>query len=473
MRICGAGRRKIGYNPLMWVWLLALLCAAAAAAEDRPALGALSRQYLIDLIRIDTTNPPGHETRVARFLKSVMERENIPCELLGPDPERLNFVARLKGKGTQRPLLLMAHSDVVPADASQWTVKPFTGEIREGWIYGRGAQDDKSLLAAELAVMVELKRRNVALDRDVILLSEADEEEGSTGMQWLVGNAWRKIDAEFALNEGGFAMDLPSGTRVFQIQTSEKIPTRVVLTAHGTAGHASLPRPDNPVVHVARAITRLAEADQPVRLNATSSRYLEALSRLHEYSWLAAYIPKLRREQTAAAAAGQIRERDAEIDAQLRTTISPTMLNAGMKINVIPNVAEAQLDIRRLPNETRAEVMARVRQIVNDTSIEIRPVGQDMPATEPSAMTTLLYQRMEEVFQKTTPHPLVVPYMQRGATDGSFLRQKGMAVYGAPVFLREDTVNRAHANDERITAKALEAGTELIWQITTAVAGRP
>jgi len=176
---------------------------------------------------------------------------------------------------------------VVPADRSQWTADPFSAELRDGYIYGRGAQDDKSLLAAELAVMVELKRRGVKLTRDVILLSESDEEAGSTGINWLVHNAYSKIDAAFALNEGGASLDVRSGTHIFQIQTSEKVPTRVVLTAKGTAGHGSLPRPDNPVVHLAHAITALAAASQPVQLNTTTRRYFSEISKLPDYAWLA------------------------------------------------------------------------------------------------------------------------------------------------------------------------------------------
>ena len=455
----------------MWVWFLALWIAiGVAAAQDTAALGSRARRYLVDLVRLDTTNPPGNETRVAHYLKRIADQEGIPCELLGDDPNRLNFVAHLKGSGSRQPLLLMAHSDVVPADPTQWTVDPFSAEMREGWIFGRGAQDDKSLLAAELAVLVELKHAGISLARDVLLLSEADEEEGSTGIQWLIQNAYPKINAEFAINEGGFAMDVPSGTRLFQVQTSEKIPTRAILTAHGSAGHGSLPRPDNPVVRLSRAITRVADFDQPVRLNTTTRRYFSAISRFSEYSWLAALLPKLNNEQTATAAANQIRGRDAELDAQLHTTVSPTMLSAGMKINVIPNSAQAQLDIRRLPNETRQEVLARLRRIINDPAVDVAPApGQEMPATEPSALTTALYKQMEEVFQVSSPKAEVLPYMQRGATDGSFLRQKGMAVYGIPAFLREDRVSRAHGNDERISVKSLESGTKLLWDIVLAV----
>src|ERR1041385_4572150 len=192
---------------------ITLLLATSAAAAVDDDLAQMARQHLARLISLDTTNPPGNETRVASYLKGVCDSHGIDNEMLGPEAARLNFVARIRGSGKLRPLLLMAHSDVVPADRSQWTVDPFSAEVRDGFLYGRGAQDDKSLVAAELAVFVELKRRGVKLDRDVILLSEADEEAGSTGIQWLIANAWEKINAEFALNEGGFAITTASGRR--------------------------------------------------------------------------------------------------------------------------------------------------------------------------------------------------------------------------------------------------------------------
>ncbi len=451
--------------------LLGFLLCLGASAQTGATLAERTREYLVELIRQDTTNPPGNETRSAEWLKSVADRYGIPCGLLGDDPARLNFVARLKGNGKKRPLLLMAHSDVVPADKTQWSVPPFSGEIRNGHMYGRGAQDDKSLLAAELAVLVTLKERGIALDRDVILLAEADEEAGSTGIQWLIRNAWEKIDAEFALNEGGQAVITKSGAKLFQIQTAEKIPTRVTLVARGTAGHGSLPRPDNPVVHLARAILRLADTDQPVRLNATTRRFLHDVSALADYTWLAPLLPRLEDPPSSLAAASQIRARDPEIDAMLRTTVSPTMLRSGMKINVIPNTAEAQVDVRRLPNESREEVLMRFRRIVNDTAVEIQSAGgQEMPSTEPSSMTTDLYKAMERVFTKASPKAAVAPYMARGATDGSFLRQKGMPVYGVPVFVREGNESRAHGNDERIALVSLDSGAELLWQTVLAVA---
>lgn len=440
--------------------------------DDNIPLGERTRQYLIDLIRLDSTNPPGHETRVCEYLKQVADAHGIPNEIIGNDPRRMNFVARLKGSGKLRPLLLMAHTDVVPTDRGQWTTDPFKGEVKGGYIYGRGASDDKNLLAAELAVMVEIKRRNIHLTRDIILLAESDEEAGSTGIQWLVQAAWPKIDAEFALNEGGFLSETSGGGRIFQAQTAEKIPTRVILTAHGTAGHASLPRPDNPVVRLSRAIGRLVDADQPVRLNTTTRRYLRELSKVADYGWLQPLLPRLENAATATAAANQIRAKDPELDAMLRTSISPTMLRAGNKINVIPNTADALVDVRRLPNETRDEVLARFRQIINDPAIEVALApGQQMPPTEPSSLTTTLYKAMEKL-AAAHPEDTIVPYMSRGATDGAFLRAKGMAVYGVPLFVKEGPDGRAHGNDERISPKNAEDGAEYLWQIVLEVAGQ-
>jgi acetylornithine deacetylase/succinyl-diaminopimelate desuccinylase-like protein len=455
------------------VCALLFLLAANGAADDNRSLSDRTRQYLTDLIRLDTSNPPGNETRVSEFLKQVADTYGISAELLGSDPRRMNFVARLKGSGKSRPLLLMAHGDVVPADRSQWSADPFSAENRGGVIYGRGSVDDKSLLAAELAVMIEIKRRNVKLDRDLILMAEADEEIGSSGIQWLVQHAFAKIDAEFALNEGGAQMETRDGTRLFQIQTAEKVPSRMLLTARGSAAHGSLPRSDNPLLHLSRALVKLSEAEQPVRVNGTTRRYLRDLSKLPDYAWLQPILPRLENPVTAQAAANQIRAKDPEIDAMLHTTVTATIMRAGNSINVIPNTAEAQLDVRRLPSETREELLARFRQIINDSAVEVSfATGQQMPATEPSSINTSLYHAIERAIANLYPRDtVIVPVMSRGATDGSFLRAKGMAVYGVPLFLREPGESRAHANDERIAVKTLEDGVELLWQIVLEAAG--
>ncbi len=453
--------------------LLTLAFSALAIAQTDQGAADLAARYLPELIRLDTTNPPGNETRVAQYLKQVADREGISAELLGDNPQRLNFVARLRGSGKQRPLLLIAHSDVVPADRSQWSVDPFGGITKNGYIYGRGAEDDKPLLAAELAVMVDLHRSKVVLDRDIILLSEADEESGSLGAIWVVKHAWPKIDAEFALNEYTYILPTKSGVPVFQIQTAEKVPTRFKLTAHGTAGHGSLPRDDNPVVHLARAVYRLSEADQPVQLNATTRAYLNAICKLPEYAWLAPLVPKLENPATSSGIADEIRKRDPEINAMLRTTLSPTMLSAGTKINVIPNSAEVQVDGRRLPTETHEEVFARVRKIIDDPAISIEvPNESEKPSTEPSSLTSVLYKAMEKVFHQSASNAMVVPFLMRGATDGAYLREKGMAVYGVPIF-RKDGELRMHGNDERMSLDNLRSGAILLRKIVMEVAAAP
>jgi acetylornithine deacetylase/succinyl-diaminopimelate desuccinylase-like protein len=450
---------------------LAIVAAFGVAADDNRPLGDRTRQYLSELVRLDSSNPPGNETRVADYLKQVADSHGISAKLLGSDPRRQNFVARLKGSGKNRPLLLMAHSDVVPADRSQWTFDPFGAQVVNGAIYGRGTVDDKSLLAAELAVMIEIKRRNIKLNRDLILLSESDEEAGSAGIDWMIQHQYPEIDAEFALNWGGYVQETKDGPRVFQIATTEKIPTRMILTARGTAGTPSVPRADNPVAHLTRALTKLVDAEQPVRLTSPVRRYLRDLSRIPEYSWLDPIRRKLEDPATAQPAASMIRARDLELDALLHTTVVPTMLRAGVKINMVPNSAEAQIDVERIPGETREEVLARFKQIVNDPAVDVAfaPGGAQTPATEPSALTTPLYLAMQHAISRIYPRDMVVPYMARIGTDSSFLRSHGMAVYGVPVFLKEE--GRAHANDERISTRNLEDGVELLWQMVLETAG--
>jgi len=454
----------------------ALLCLAAilGVADDNRSLPDRTRQYLADLVKIDTSNPPGNETAVAQYLKQVADSHGIPCELVGGDPKRQNFVARLKGSGRGRPLLLMAHSDVVPVERSQWSVDPFSAELRNGYIYGRGAEDDKSLLAAEIAVLVEIKRRNIKLGRDVILLSEEDDEVGSSGIQWILAHAYPKIDAEFALNEGGSILETKDGPKIFEVQTTEKILTRMILTAKGTPGDASMPRADNAISHLTRALQKLTDAEQPVKLNSTTHRYLREIAKIAEYSWLAPLIRSLDSPNLAIqqAAANQIRAKDPEIDAILRTTVTTTMLNAASRNNVIPSTAQAQVDVRRLPNETKEDVLARFRQTINDPAVDIALApGPPVPAADPSSMTTPLFQAMGRAIGRTYPRDAVVPYMAPGTTDSSFLRARGMPVYGVPVFVRDSGDMRVHGNDERISPKNLEDGVELLWQIVLEIAG--
>jgi acetylornithine deacetylase/succinyl-diaminopimelate desuccinylase-like protein len=440
--------------------------AVVGIADDNRSLGDRTRQYLTDLVRLDTSNPPGNETRVAEYLKKVADSYGISAELLGSDPQRMNFVARLRGSGKGRPLMLIAHSDVYPADPKKWTADPFSGENRNGFIYGRGTLDAKSLLAAEMSVMVEIKRRGLKLNRDLILVAESDEEAGSTGIQWLIQNAWPKIDAEFAINQGGTILETKD-TKVFEIQTLEKVPTPMILTARGTPRRGKYPRPDNPDLPLAHAMIRLTEADQPIHINPTTRRYLLALSKVADYNWLAPLLPKLETPATAQAAAAQLRGHDPNLDGMLHTTVDASF-RPGSRSG---DTARARVDVSRMPSETREDVLARFRQIVNDDSVELTfAPGQPVPANEPSALTTSLYRAVENAITHVYPRDaVVVPFMSRGSTDSSFLRSRGMAVYGAPVFPREP--GRVNGDDERIAAKAVDDGVELLWQMVLETAG--
>lgn len=452
--------------------LLGLRLGAAQEQAQPASLGERAREYLRDLIRLDTSNPPGNETRVAEYLSRVAESHGIEHELLGEDPARLNFVARVRGDGSERPLLLMAHSDVVPAERANWSVDPFGGVERDGILYGRGAEDTKDLLAAELAVLVELRRGGWKLKRDVILLAEADEEVHSQGMRWMVENAWDKIDAAFAINEAGAITRTKEGLRIYRIQTAEKIPTRVRLVARGTAGHGAIPRPDNAVVRLARALVRLADADQPVLVNPTARTYLKRISALDGYGWLIPLIGQLENPATGRQAANQIRAHDPELETFLRTTVTPTIVRAGQQVNVIPSTAEALIDVRRLPEESKEEVLVRLRRIVNDSFVELLPVeGPEMPSAPSSPLDSELYLTIERMIRQKDPKAVVVPYLSRGASDSAFLRSKGVAAYGAPLFEVEKDGDRSHGNDERRSLENLRRGTELLFEIVSAVAG--
>ncbi len=463
------------FRPCLLALIFAVFTGRLAHAEDNRSLSDRARQYLIDLVRLDTSNPPGNESRVAEYLKEVADANGIPNELLGADPKRLNFVARLKGTGRQRPLLLVAHSDVSPADKARWTADPFAAELRNGFIYGRGTWDAKGILATELAVMVEIKRRNIRLSRDLILLAESDGEENSSGIQWMIQHAWPKIDAEFGLNEGGFILESKDGTRLFQIQTAEKSGMRVVLTARGNAATGAIPREDNPIVRISRAVVKITDNDQPVRLVPPVRRYLRELAKIQDFAWLAPLLPRLENPATASAAAAQIRAKAPELDAILHSTFSPTIVRAGAKSNVIPNSAEAYVDVEKLVVETPQEILERIRQEVNDPGIEVTvTAGQQTPATEPSPTQTALYKAMERAIARAYPADVPVPFLGRTPTDSSFLRLRGMPVYGVPLFSRESGDQRAHGNDERIAPKNVEDGAELLWQIVVEVSsGNP
>jgi acetylornithine deacetylase/succinyl-diaminopimelate desuccinylase-like protein len=404
--------------------------------------------FLKDLIRIDTQDPPGNESKVAQYIAAVFKREGIPYEILEPVPGRASIVARLKGSGAKKPVLLLAHEDVVPVDRKHWTVDPFAAELKGDVLYGRGASDDKSPLAAHLETMLQLHRSGKTLSRDVIFLGEASEEAGSpAGMHTIVDRYWDKIACEFALNEGGAAEVSNGKVAYIGIATGEKLPRGVTLVAKGRSGHGSVPVLDNPVTHLAQAVARLGTWDTPMRLNDTTREFFSRLATISPPDQ-ASLFRSLDKPATQQA----LHEKLPQFYSMLHTTVVPTVLKAGFKSNVIPPEAQAELDIRALPDENMSDFYATMKKIVDDPSVTIMPpdLTDSMPSAPTSSLRTPMFDAFVAAQKKLLPEAITVPVMTTGATDSAFLRAKGVNAYGVRVPRTFEENEGVHGNDERI-----------------------
>ena len=422
------------------------------------------------LIRIDTSSPPGNETLAAEYLNTLFDEAGIPSKILALDPTRGNLVARLEGNGSKRPILLMAHTDVVGVERNAWTVDPFGGVIRNGYLYGRGASDDKGQLAAMVQVILLLHRSQVPLARDVILLAEAGEE-GTTevGIDFMVARHWHEIDAEFALNEGG-RVSAPDGTvEIVTIATTEKVPWRgITLVARGTAGHGSAPRLDNPIVHLAAAVAKVGAYQSPMRLNETTRIYLERLATISPPDMAFRYR-NLENPRLSEMIQTQLRESDIATNAMLRTSISPNIIIGGFRRNVIPAEAEAELDVRALPDENLEEFLTTLRDLIDDPAVEVTAPTSMRPAAPPSRLDTELFHALEQVQHEMFPDAITLPTMLVAATDSAQLRAKGVQAYG--VGMIRDDLSGVHGNDERISVDGLGLFIEYLYRVVVAVAG--
>jgi acetylornithine deacetylase/succinyl-diaminopimelate desuccinylase-like protein len=456
--------------------LLAVLTAGAAsvaAAQSSAVLppdqaAAETTKLLGDLIRIDTEDPPGNESQVAQYIAGVFRREGIDSEILEPVAGRASIVARLKGDGSKKPVLLLAHEDVVPVDRAHWTVDPFAGEIRDGIMYGRGASDDKGPLAAHIETMLQLHRSKRTLARDVIFLAEASEEQDSTaGMHTLVEQYWDKIACEFAINEGG-AAEVRQGKVVYMgIATGEKLPRGVRIVARGQSGHASVPVLENPVTHLAQAVARLGTWETPMRLNETTREFFSRLATISPPDDAALF-----RSLDSPATQQALHKAMPMYYSMLHTTVVPTMLKAGFKSNVIPPDAEAQIDIRALPDENMPEFYRKMAEVVHDPSVSIIPpdLTNNMPAAPASSVHTAIFEAFEAVQKKLLPDSITIPVMTTGATDSSFLRAKGVNAYGLRIPRTEAENSGVHGNDERIELKYLAFYQQFVQEAVAEVA---
>ncbi len=458
---------------------LVLLAASSASAQpsylvDWEAVGEESIGYLVDLVRIDTSNPPGNETRVVRYLEAALAADGIDARTFALDPERANLVARVSGNGSKRPLLLMGHTDVVGVQPDKWYADPFSAMRRDGFIYGRGTLDDKDNVAAALMVVKLLKRNSVALDRDVIFLAEAGEEgTPEVGINFMVEHHFDAIDAEYCLAEGGQNI-IDDGGEVSRvgIGTSEKLVRRVSLIARGTPGHGSRPTNDNAVVILANAVARAGAWQTDVRLNETTREYFLRLAEISDPEDADRYRNVENPERSAAIQAHFLETFPYHYSIS-RTSIAPTVIDAGFRRNVIPSEASAILDIRMLPDEDVEAFYARLTEVIDDPRVEIVPEHIYRPAAPASSIDNELFQTLERVANRLYPNATVLPIMQTGATDMAQVRARGIQAYGIGPARSVAEINSgfgAHGDNERVEEAAFVELVRYLWNVVIEIA---
>jgi acetylornithine deacetylase/succinyl-diaminopimelate desuccinylase-like protein len=425
--------------------------------------------WLQGLLRIDTTNPPGNELVAAKYIAAILTKEGIPSEIFESTPGRGFIVARLSSGSlpdSSRALLLMAHLDVVGVDKSKWTEDPFAATIKDGYLYGRGAIDDKGMLAANLAVFIELKRSGAHLNRDVIFLAEGDEEAyGTTGMLFAVDKHWDKIAAGYAINEGGGVFLKGGKPQYIGVQVSEKVPANVDVIAKGTSGHASMPRKDNPVVQLSAAIEKIGNYEAPVQFNSITRAYFQALAPLQDEE-TAKWMRSLDTSDRGEHAARVISNQSPAWNAMLHDTATPTMLRAGIRANVIPSEARATINVRLLPGNQLAPLLAKLQQLVSDPAIRFEPQLPLSETAPSSSLTSDFYNAITSVTAKNYPGAPVVPLMSTYFTDSTPLRLRNVQAYGLiPFPLNDDDMSRFHAENERIPLDSFHKGIEFLFAI--------
>lgn len=442
-------------------------------ALDWVAIGQETVEHLRALLCLDTTNPPGKEIIAVEYLADALSGAGIEPLILESEPGRANLVARLKGDDSLPPLLLMSHVDVVTAEPAHWTYPPFAAELRDGYVWGRGAVDMKNMVALELGVMLLLARYRVPLQRDVIFMAAADEERGGfLGAGWLVDHHPETIRAEYAINEGGgFGLRIGSRT-YYPIQTGEKGTSRFTLRARGRPGHASEPHADNAVVKLARAVARLGEMGGrlPPRITPTAAAFLRTVAQGQEPALREALTRLV--DEPGADLDGLGLEPDTQrmITAMIRNTATPTILQAGQKINVIPSQAEAQVDGRILPGESQESFRLQLEAVLHDPELEIE-FGVLTPPLE-ALMDTPLYHTIARALERHDPEGIPVPFLLNGATDAKHVQRLGTLVYGFCPMRHEDhgVLHLAHAHDERVSVANMHWGLRVLFDVVLGVA---
>ena len=440
---------------------LSFVSFAAAQSNDTAAL-------LQEIIRIDTSNPPGNESKMAAYLKTKLAPLGFEIDIFPtPEPGKAHFIARLKGDGTRKPILLAAHADVVGVEREKWSVDPFAGVIKDGYVIGRGAIDFKGGLAVFLQAVMMLAKNKVHLTRDVIFLSEADEEGGQYNTTWLAKEHWDKMDCEFSLNEGGWIIKNPDGTvRYVSISTADKSGVSLLVTAKGTSTHSSMPRRDNAIFTLSKAMSKIGDYDTQPKLIDSTKEFFTTLEKTSKppmstyfHNLVNSNDPKLVKQADEAIS------KDPLLHAIMRNTIAPVFLNAGFRGNVIPGSADATLNFRTIPGTNTEELISEMKAVINDPRVDVTvAAGRGMPGgtayaeyqkmaarMKPSTKDSDLFRALVQQSKAVFPGAPVTTYLFQAGTDAGAWRSRGIPVYGIyPYPISADDLTRMHGNDERV-----------------------
>lgn len=444
---------------------------ANPAGLDFPRLESEAILWLQGLLRINTTNPPGHDLAAANYLAGVLKKEGIDAEIYKSGPNRGFLVARLQATALPNPsqaLLLVSHLDTAGVDASKWKSDPFGGMVQDDYLYGRGAINGKAMAAAEMAVLIALKRSNAHLDRDVIFLADGDGgATASEGMKFVVENYWNKVAAGFAINDGGRVVVKDGKVQYVGIQVDEKVSRNLDVIASGTPGPSSLPSGDDAITHLAAALEKIAAYCTPVHFTFLTRDYFEGVANIEDQD-TAKWIRALDDPSRAAHAVQFVSSANPDWGAMMRDTIAPTQLQAGTDANAIPGEARGVVNLRLLPGTLAEELVNKLQQAVNDSQVrlEIEPGGA--PPAPASSLDSGLYTTIASAAKQQFPGAAVLPYMSIQSTDSPYLRERSVQTYGLlPFPLSHEEMQRTQGADERIQLDTFRKGMEFLYQIVT------
>jgi len=456
------------------ILLSVLFAAGGAGAEGLTAQQQLAHDIYKELIEIDTTTATGDTARAAEAMAARLKAVGFAeadVQAFSPAPRKGDLVARLHGNGARKPILLVAHLDVVPASRDDWSVDPFKLTEKDGYFYARGSGDDKYMAASFIANLIRYKNEGYKPDRDIIVALETDEEifdRDGLGIQWLIRNHRDLIDAEFALNEGG-GVGLKDGKPIRNsVQTSEKVALTYQLDVKNKGGHSALPMNDNAIYHLAEGLVRLSKFSFPAHLNDTTRAFFERSAQL-EAGQTAADLRAVASDRPDPSAVSRL-STNPVYNALLRTTCVATMLEGGNAINALPQLASAKVNCRIMPGESVDEVKATLERVLADDQIKVTQLDTPTLST-PSVLNEEIAGAIEKLSREFFPGAIVLPVMSAGATDGSFLRNAGIPTYGHSGMAIDVGESRIHGKDERVPVKSFYEGNEYLYRLVKVLAG--